>query len=105
MKPLLCLRRFLLLFGICFTGILYLFQSDDSLEHLSPEERACLMFLEETIESLDAEDDSGLSNDEPDQLPGLGNLATKLADLSASMNKSKFNSELICEDRWSISYL
>lgn len=25
------------------------------------------MFLEETIESLEAEDDSGLSNDEPDQ--------------------------------------
>ncbi|KAM6928023.1 specifically androgen-regulated gene protein [Xenentodon cancila] len=66
--------------------------SDDSLEHLSAEEKACLMFLEETIESLDAEEDSGLSNDEPDQLPNLGNLATKLADLSASMCKSKFNS-------------
>ncbi|XP_052397296.1 specifically androgen-regulated gene protein [Carassius gibelio] len=41
--------------------------SDDSLEHLSAEERACLMFLEETIESLEVEDDSGLSNDEPDR--------------------------------------
>ncbi|XP_041836862.1 specifically androgen-regulated gene protein [Melanotaenia boesemani] len=66
--------------------------SDDSLEHLSAEEKACLMFLEETIESLDTEEDSGLSNDEPDQLPSSGNLATKLADLSASMSKSKLNS-------------
>ncbi|XP_031157839.1 specifically androgen-regulated gene protein [Sander lucioperca] len=66
--------------------------SDDSLEHLSAEEKACLMFLEETIESLDTEEDSGLSNDEPDQLPSPGNLATKRADLSASMSKSKLNS-------------
>ncbi|KAL6483636.1 hypothetical protein MHYP_G00085080 [Metynnis hypsauchen] len=42
--------------------------SDDSMEHLSAEERACLMFLEETIESLEAEDDSGISNDEHDRL-------------------------------------
>ncbi|KAL7864115.1 hypothetical protein AOLI_G00155350 [Acnodon oligacanthus] len=42
--------------------------SDDSMEHLSAEERACLMFLEETIESLQAEDDSGISNDEHDRL-------------------------------------
>ncbi|XP_061582910.1 specifically androgen-regulated gene protein [Cololabis saira] len=66
--------------------------SDDSLDYLSAEEKACIMFLEETIESLDAEEDSGLSNDEPDQLPNFGNLQTKLADLSASMSKSKFNS-------------
>eukprot|EP00064_Thunnus_orientalis_P019036 superscaffoldBa00004596_g19146 len=66
--------------------------SDDSLEYLSAEEKACLMFLEETIESLDTEEDSGLSNDEPDQLPNPGNLATILADLSASMSKSKLNS-------------
>lgn len=66
--------------------------SDDSLEYLSAEEKACLMFLEETIESLDTEEDSGLSNDEPDQLPGAGSLATKLADLSASMSKSRLNS-------------
>ncbi|XP_073323629.1 specifically androgen-regulated gene protein [Pagrus major] len=66
--------------------------SDDSLEHLSAEEKACLMFLEETIESLDTEEDSGLSNDEPDQLPCPGNLANKLADLSASLSKSKLNS-------------
>ncbi|XP_029358626.1 specifically androgen-regulated gene protein [Echeneis naucrates] len=65
--------------------------SDDSLEYLSAEEKACLMFLEETIESLDTEEDSGLSNDEPDQLPSSGNLATKQADLSASISKSKLS--------------
>ncbi|XP_056131275.1 specifically androgen-regulated gene protein [Lampris incognitus] len=70
--------------------------SDGSLEHLSAEERACLMFLEETIESLDTEDDSGLSNDEPDQLPTLGNLATKMANLSASMSNSKLNGTPKC---------
>ncbi|XP_073326126.1 specifically androgen-regulated gene protein [Pagrus major] len=40
--------------------------SDDSMEHLSAEERACLMYLEETIEALEVQEDSGLSNDEPD---------------------------------------
>lgn len=53
------------------------------------------MFLEETIESLDTEEDSGLSNDEPDRLPSPGNLATKVADLSASVSKSKLDCELI----------
>ncbi|TRZ01152.1 hypothetical protein DNTS_017555 [Danionella cerebrum] len=38
--------------------------SEDNLEHLSAEERACLIFLEETIDSLEVEDDSGLSTDE-----------------------------------------
>ncbi|KAM3621993.1 uncharacterized protein V6R79_018865 [Siganus canaliculatus] len=61
--------------------------SDDSLEHLSAEEKACLMFLEETIESLDTEEDSGLSNDEP-ELPSPVSLATKLADQSTSMSKN-----------------
>ncbi|XP_037106990.1 specifically androgen-regulated gene protein [Syngnathus acus] len=65
--------------------------SDDSLEHLSAEEKACLMFLEETIESLDTEDDSGLANDEVDLLPDPGCLASRLAHLSASMSKSKLN--------------
>ncbi|XP_072553062.1 uncharacterized protein [Salminus brasiliensis] len=54
--------------------------SDDSMEYLSAEERACLMFLEETIESLEAEDDSGVSNDEPDVLNYSP--ATKVAHLS-----------------------
>ncbi|KAM4581823.1 specifically androgen-regulated gene protein isoform 1-T2 [Fundulus diaphanus] len=66
--------------------------SEDSLEHLSAEEKACLMFLEETIESLDNEDDSGLSHDEPERLPGPGNLAAKLNDLSVSVGKSHINS-------------
>ncbi|KAG7472105.1 hypothetical protein MATL_G00105060 [Megalops atlanticus] len=65
--------------------------SDDSLEYLSAEERACLMFLEETIESLEAEEDSGLSNDEPDCLPAPGSLATKVAHLSSSMNHNKLD--------------
>lgn len=43
-------------------------QSEDSMEHLSAEERACLMYLEETIEALEVQEDSGLSNDEPDCL-------------------------------------
>ncbi|RVE70809.1 hypothetical protein OJAV_G00068150 [Oryzias javanicus] len=45
--------------------------SDDSMEHLSPEERACLMFLEETIEAMEMMEDSGLSNDELDFGPKL----------------------------------
>ncbi|XP_029013255.1 specifically androgen-regulated gene protein-like [Betta splendens] len=40
--------------------------SEDSMEHLSAEERACLMYLVETIEALEVQEDSGLSNDEPD---------------------------------------
>lgn len=39
-------------------------QSAGSMEHLSAEERACLMYLEETIEALEMQEDSGLSNDE-----------------------------------------
>ncbi|XP_048029190.1 specifically androgen-regulated gene protein [Megalobrama amblycephala] len=60
--------------------------SDESLEYLSAEEKACLMYLEETIQSLDMEDDSGLSNDESDQLPARGNVANKAAHLSG-LNK------------------
>lgn len=40
------------------------------MEHLSAEERACLMYLEETIEALEVQEDSGLSNDEQDLAPG-----------------------------------
>lgn len=35
------------------------------MEHLSSEERECLMFLEETIESLETENDGGVSNGGP----------------------------------------
>ncbi|XP_016354541.1 specifically androgen-regulated gene protein-like isoform X1 [Sinocyclocheilus anshuiensis] len=63
--------------------------SDESMEYLSAEERACLMYLEETIQSLDTEDDSGLSNDESDQLPARGNVANKAAHLSSSTELNK----------------
>ncbi|NXY48708.1 SARG protein, partial [Ceuthmochares aereus] len=51
-------------------------RSDNSYDYLSVEEKECLMFLEETIGSLDAEADSGVSTDdadyvEPSQLPGM----------------------------------
>ncbi|NXE74128.1 SARG protein, partial [Cochlearius cochlearius] len=50
-------------------------RSDNSYDYLSAEEKECLMFLEETIGSLDAEADSGVSTDgtdyvEPSKLPG-----------------------------------
>ncbi|NXT95849.1 SARG protein, partial [Anhinga rufa] len=49
--------------------------SDNSYDYLSVEEKECLMFLEETIGSLDAEADSRVSTDEtdyvePSKLPG-----------------------------------
>lgn len=79
--------------GAVLLTLLHILQSDDSLEHLTADEKACLLFLEETIESLAIEEDSGLSNEEPDQLPDPGNLTAKLADLSASMSKSKLSGE------------
>ncbi len=51
------------------------------------------MYLEETIQSLDTEDDSGLSNDEADQLPARGNVANKAAHLSSSTRLSKVPSQ------------
>ncbi|TRY57404.1 hypothetical protein DNTS_026600 [Danionella cerebrum] len=67
--------------GISFNSCL----SDENLEYLSAEEKACLMYLEETIQSLDTEDDSALTNDECVQLPARGNVANKAAHLSASI--------------------
>ncbi|XP_052465306.1 specifically androgen-regulated gene protein [Carassius gibelio] len=67
--------------------------SDESMEYLSAEERACLMYLEETIQSLDTEDDSGLSNDESYQLPARGNVANKAAHLSSSTRPNKLPSQ------------
>ncbi|XP_010880061.2 specifically androgen-regulated gene protein [Esox lucius] len=63
--------------------------SDNSLEHLSAEEKACLMFLEETIESIETEEDSRLSDDEPDGMSAPSNVASKTAHLSASMGQNK----------------
>ncbi|XP_066527912.1 specifically androgen-regulated gene protein [Hoplias malabaricus] len=66
--------------------------SEDSMEHLSAEERACLMFLEETIESLETEDDSGISNDEPDGLSYR--TSTKMATVSQNkMEEVPFNED------------
>lgn len=62
--------------------------SDNSLEHLSAEERACLMFLEETIESLEVEEDSGLSNDEPDR-PSNGPKGKTAQRTSTYQNRSE----------------
>uniref|UniRef100_H3BHU6 Specifically androgen-regulated gene protein n=1 Tax=Latimeria chalumnae TaxID=7897 RepID=H3BHU6_LATCH len=45
--------------------------SDDSYNHLSAEERACLLFLEETIVSLETEAGSGLSTDESERMDKL----------------------------------
>ncbi|XP_030076678.1 specifically androgen-regulated gene protein isoform X2 [Microcaecilia unicolor] len=42
--------------------------SDECYDHLSAEERECLMFLEETIDSLDIEVDSGVSTDESERM-------------------------------------
>ncbi|NXP24539.1 SARG protein, partial [Scytalopus superciliaris] len=72
-------------------------RSDNSYDYLSVEEKECLMFLEETIGSLDAEADSGVSTDEtdcaePSKLPGMrpkkdpvarGKLEILLQDLCA----------------------
>ncbi|XP_044302425.1 specifically androgen-regulated gene protein isoform X2 [Varanus komodoensis] len=41
-------------------------KSDSGYDYLSVEEKECLMFLEETLDSLDTEADSGLSTDEAD---------------------------------------
>lgn len=51
------------------------------------------MFLEETIEALETEEDSGLSNDEPELVPAPGNLVTRMASLTASMSQSKITGE------------
>nr|XP_023696289.1 specifically androgen-regulated gene protein-like isoform X2 [Paramormyrops kingsleyae] len=51
---------------------------NDNLGHLSPEEWECLMFLEKTIESLEAEENIELSIDNADRLPFVaGSLAAK----------------------------
>ncbi|XP_029363220.1 specifically androgen-regulated gene protein isoform X2 [Echeneis naucrates] len=46
------------------------------MEHLSAEERACLMYLEETIEALEVQEDSGLSNDEPESGPKVDDISS-----------------------------
>ncbi|XP_061076802.1 specifically androgen-regulated gene protein-like [Conger conger] len=62
--------------------------SDGSLEELSAEERECILFLEETLESLEAEEESDLPSDEPDLHLAPSSLAEKIAHLSASLSGS-----------------
>ncbi|XP_035243176.1 specifically androgen-regulated gene protein-like [Anguilla anguilla] len=62
--------------------------SDASLEQLSAEERECILFLEETIESLEADEDGDRTGGEPDLRPNPGSLAAKIAHLSASLSGS-----------------
>lgn len=64
-------------FCVCKT---FLAQSEDSMEHLSAEERACLIYLEETIEALEVQEDSGLSNDEPDSVLPVGKMSQMRAN-------------------------
>uniref|UniRef100_G3NG01 Specifically androgen-regulated gene protein n=1 Tax=Gasterosteus aculeatus TaxID=69293 RepID=G3NG01_GASAC len=61
--------------------------SQDSMEHLSPEERACLMFFEETIEALEVQEDSGLSNDEPDSVFPAGPEVNGVYSLTSNASK------------------
>ncbi|XP_057685721.1 specifically androgen-regulated gene protein-like [Corythoichthys intestinalis] len=68
--------------------------SEDSMEHLSAEERACIMYLEQTIEALEVQEDSGLSNDEPDS----GSLLKKMG-LNSINDTSAFDFESGMEKR------
>ncbi|XP_068454383.1 specifically androgen-regulated gene protein-like [Clinocottus analis] len=67
--------------------------SQDSMEHLSPEERACLMYLEEMIEAMEVQEDSGLSNDEPDppfqQGTGVNDVSSLNSDASGNDQTSE----------------
>ncbi|XP_076597580.1 specifically androgen-regulated gene protein isoform X2 [Chaetodon auriga] len=73
--------------------------SEDSMEHLSAEERACLMYLEETIEALEVQEDSGLSNDESDAVlqtekARVNDISTFKSDESTRDQKSDNNEHL-----------
>ncbi|XP_077579449.1 uncharacterized protein LOC144200930 [Stigmatopora nigra] len=62
--------------------------SEDSMEHLSAEERACIMYLEQTIEALEVQEDSGLSNDEPDSAKLLNKLSLNSINNTFGSDKS-----------------
>ncbi|XP_056154831.1 specifically androgen-regulated gene protein [Lampris incognitus] len=64
--------------------------SEDNLGHLSAEEKACLIYLEETIESLEIADDSGLSSDEPDS----GQMAATTSHLPSAWGHVTAHDEL-----------
>ncbi|XP_018419623.1 PREDICTED: specifically androgen-regulated gene protein [Nanorana parkeri] len=67
--------------------------SGDGYDHLSAEERECLMFLEETIGSLDNEDDSGLSNDELETTKGDSLLVSEPVKIPFSDSNEKTSSK------------
>lgn len=58
------------------------------MEHLSAEEKACLLFLEETLQSLDNEEDGTLS-DETNHRSNFSKVANELNGLLASASKLK----------------
>lgn len=61
------------------------------MEHLSAEERACLMFLEETIESLETGEDSGVSTDESDRPSrSMINKMTQLSSISQTKPEGEY---------------
>lgn len=67
--------------------------SGEGYDHLSAEERECLMFLEETIESLDNEEDSGLSNDDIETNNADSLLASEPEKILFSANNEKISSK------------
>ncbi|XP_008941402.1 PREDICTED: specifically androgen-regulated gene protein [Merops nubicus] len=78
--------------------------SDNSYDYLSVEEKEGLMFLEETIGSLDAEADSGVSTDdtdyvEPSKLPGTWRKRDSAAPVEDPVPADKSSQEMPKEDR------
>lgn len=59
------------------------------MEHLSAEEKACLLFLEETLQSLDNEEDGPLSDDKSNHLSNISKVADELNGSLASASKLK----------------
>lgn len=59
------------------------------MEHLSAEEKACLLFLEETLQSLDNEEDGTLSDDESNHHSNFSKVANELNGSLASASKLK----------------
>lgn len=74
--------------------LVYVFQKNDNPGHLSPEEWECLMFLEKTIESLEAEENIELSINNADCLPFVaGSLAAKKAQVPSLVVGTKLEGE------------
>ncbi|XP_048879949.1 specifically androgen-regulated gene protein-like isoform X2 [Brienomyrus brachyistius] len=70
---------------------------NDNIGHLSPEEWECLMFLEKTIESLEAEENIEVSIDNADCLPFVaGSLTAKKDQVPSLMVNSKLEDVQNC---------